>query len=133
MAGSPAEILVALQNGVTAINNLTLDLNSIFATRLSSAGNTSRFTPALLYSSGNTAIIAPSSIRYGIMFHNPSSVNCYVFQTGTAVSSFAGTFAIYPGGTLTFPSANFPPITAGFSGFVTGTSSSVSFTVVEFF
>jgi hypothetical protein len=145
MAGSLSEIQSVMQNGVTAINNLTAALNGVFAgSGLTTTGGggtsvmtTSKMTPLTMYSTSFIPIVAASSARYGILFHNPSTTDVYIFQNGTTPapnpSLIAGTFVIHPGGTLTFPSAYFPNINAGFTGFSVLGSSTIPFTVMEFF
>jgi hypothetical protein len=139
---SLAQLLSVMQNGVTAINNLTLELNGIFpgsagTTTVGSTAFTSKFSGISLQSTANIVLTPYSSTRYGIIFHNPGTVNAYVYQTGMATntpspSSVLGSFIIYPGGTLTFPSGYYSNINAGFSGFCSS-GSSQPFTVVEFF
>ena len=151
MAGSLSEIQSVLQNGVTAINNLTTGLSGVFAgSGLATTGGggisvttTTKFSGVSLFSSISTTLTSASSNRYGILFHNPGTANVYVYQTGMApitpsasAAVIAGSIVIYPGGTLTFPSAYYPNINAGFSGFMGSTvaaGSSSPFTVVEFF
>ena len=150
MAGSLSEIQSVLQNGVTAINNLTAGLNGVFAgsgLAVTGGGGTSvttttKFSGVSLFSSISTTLTAASSTRYGILFHNPGTANAYVYQTGmsptpsASLAIVAGAIVIYPGGTLTFPSAYYPNINAGFSAFMgstVATGSSSPFTVVEFF
>jgi hypothetical protein len=141
MAASLTDVLTALQNGVTAVNSLNLRFGAVFASSIPSSaagsvsgGFTSKFTSVQI---STTAVTAASSSlnRYGILMHNPDTNNAYVYQTGMAAppssTNFAGSIVIYAGGTLTFPSANFPPISAGFSVFTS--SGTGAFTVVEFF
>ena len=147
---SLAQILSAMQNGVTAINNLTASLNGVFAgsgvTTTGGGGTiattTTKFSAISLFSSISTTLTSASSTRYGILFHNPGTANAYVYQTGmsptpsASLAIVAGSIVIYPGGTLTFPSAYYPNINAGFSAFMGSTvaaNSSSPFTVVEFF
>ena len=81
-------------------------------------------------------MISTSAIRHGILFHNPGTANCYIYQTGMTsaptTSVLGGSIVIYPGGTLSLPSNMFANANAGFSGF-TNTGSSQPFTAVEFF
>jgi hypothetical protein len=141
MAASLTDVLTALQNGVVAINNLNLRLGAVFASSTPTAtggapsgGFTSKFTAVAI---STTPVVAASSsiTRYGILMHNPDTNNAYVYQTGMASpptsTNFAGSIVIYAGGTLTFPSASFPAISAGFSVFAS--SGTGAFTVVEFF
>lgn len=83
-----------------------------------------------------TVVIPTSTSRHGLVMHNPGTTNIYVYATSIATAptttNLAGSIVVYPGGTITFPSAAFPNINAGFSAYnLTGASQ--PFTVVEFF
>ncbi len=82
-----------------------------------------------------TAIIAANANRYGLIFHNPGTANVYVYPSAmTSAPTFAsvgGSFIIYPGGTLSFPSPLFANANGAWSAF-SGTGSNQAFTVVEF-
>jgi len=94
-----------------------------------------KFTAVTLSTTASVAI-ASSTTRHGLLMHNPGTANVYIYQTGMAsaptTSVLAGSIVIYPGGTFTLPSAQFPNINSGFSAF-SGTGSSQPFTVVEWF
>lgn len=93
-------------------------------------------TPINTLSTTASVLIAISTTRHGIVFHNPGTINAYVYPTLTSAapttSSVGGSFIIYPGGTLAFPSTLFPNVNCGWSGF-SATGSGQPFTVVEFF
>jgi hypothetical protein len=83
-----------------------------------------------------TAIIAANTNRYGLIFHNPgATASIYVFPSAMTVapttSTLGGSFVIYPGSTLSFPSTVFANANGAWSAF-SGTGSNQPFTVVEF-
>ena len=84
--------------------------------------------------SGRGVLVA-NAARYGLIFHNPGTANIYVYPSSmTTVPTTAlvgGTFIVYPGGTLSFPSPLFANVNGAWSAF-SGTGSSQAFTVVEF-
>ena len=87
--------------------------------------------------SATTLVIASSTTRHGLIFHNPGgTATCYVFVTGMAsaptTGNLAGALAIAAGSSVTWPSSQFTNINAGFSGFA-GTGSNQPFTVIELF
>ncbi len=94
-----------------------------------------KFTPVTL-STATSVVVAASTTRHGIWFHNPATTNAFIFQTNMtpapSSTNFAGGIVIYPGATLAMSPAQYPNINAGFSGF-SQTGSSQPFTVVEFF
>ena len=94
-----------------------------------------KFT-AISLSTTASVLIATSVLRHGLVMHNPGTATCYVYQTGMAspptTAVLGGSIVIYPGGTLSFPSSEFPNINSGFSAF-SGTGSNQSFTVIEWF
>lgn len=96
-----------------------------------------KFTGVTLGTAAAAVVIAASTSRHGILFHNVGNTsNVYLYQTGMTTvpttTAVAGSIIIYPGGTLSLPSTVFPNINAGFSAF-TNTGSSQPFTCVEFF
>lgn len=96
-----------------------------------------RFTGASLGTASPTVVIAASTTRHGIIFHNVGgTASVYLYQTGMTTvptsTSLGGSILILPGATLEMPSTVYPNINAGFSAF-TNTGSSQPFTVVEFF
>ncbi len=96
-----------------------------------------KFTGVSLGTSSVSVLISTSSIRHGILFHNPGgTATCYVFptniQTTPTTSSLGGALAVAPGSTVQWPSAQFPNINVGFSGFA-GTGTGQPLTIVEFF
>ena len=103
MGASPTDILAALQNGVQAINNLSVVMGGTSATTLSFYkfnSITSAPTTVVVGSTGNTF---PTEIS----FHNPSSaVNVLVYPSvdGNGISmsvvssSPGGAFLVYSNG-----------------------------------
>ena len=96
-----------------------------------------KFTGVTLGTTGTTVLIATSSLRHGIIFHNcGATATCYIFPTGISsvptTSAPAGSLSIAPGSSVVWPSSQFTNVNAGFSGF-SGTGSSQPMTVVEFF
>jgi hypothetical protein len=96
-----------------------------------------KFTAVTLGTSAITTVIGSSTIRHGIIFHNPGTTNtCYIFPTNLTpvptTSSLAGTIAIAPGAYERWPSSQYTNINAAFSG-LTSSGSGVAFTVIEFF
>ena len=85
--------------------------------------------------SSATTVIAANVSRFGLIFHNPGTASIYVYPSNmTSAPSFGsvgGSFIIYPGGTLSFPSPLFANVNGAWSAF-SGTGSNQSFTVVEF-
>lgn len=94
-----------------------------------------KFT-AVNLSTAASVIVAASTIRHGIVLHNPGTTTCYVYQTGMAspptTSVLAGALLIAAGSSVVWPSPQFTNINAGFSAF-SSTGSSQPFTVIEFF
>jgi hypothetical protein len=83
-----------------------------------------------------TAVISANANRYGLIFHNPgATASIYVYPSAMTVapttSTLGGTFVIYPGSTLSFPSPLFANANGAWSAF-SGTGSNQPFTVVEF-
>lgn len=86
--------------------------------------------------SSATTIIAANPTRYGLVFHNcGATAAVYVYPSAmTSAPTFAsvgGSFIIYPGGTLSFPSTMFANSNGAWSAF-SGTGSNQPFTVIEF-
>lgn len=80
-------------------------------------------------------VISTSLVRHGLIFHNPGTVNAYVFPslaTTVTTALVGGSFIIYPGGTLEFPSTVYTNINCAWSAWV-ATGSSQPLTIVEFF
>lgn len=134
MAGGPSDQLSATQNGVAAINNLYSILRNVWPPVYS--GTSPQVTG--LNSLSTTAVVAvsPNTTRHGILFHNPGSINTYVYPSniGTApsVASPGGSFVIYGGGTLSFPSPLFSNVNCGWSAFVSS-GSNQPLTILEFY
>lgn len=93
-------------------------------------------TPINSLSTTASVVIAASTTRHGLMFHNPGTASVYVYPTLTSTApttaAVGGSFLILPGGTLEFPPAVYPNVNCGWSAF-SGTGSSQALTVVEFF
>ena len=89
-----------------------------------------------LGTSAGTVIVAASTTRHGIVFHNPGTSAIYIYptaiQTTPTATALGGTLLIAAGSTMSFPSAQYPNSNCGWSAFAT-TGSSQSFTVIEFF
>lgn len=127
---------------ISQLNNIAVQLaawNQFVSNATPAATTTAspKFTGVNLGTAAITVLVSTSVIRHGIGFYNPGgTATCYVFQTGIATtpstSSLAGTLAIAPGSSVVWPSAQFPNINVGFSGFA-GTGSNQPFTVVEWF
>jgi hypothetical protein len=81
------------------------------------------------------SVIAANQTRFGLVFHNPGIANVYVFPSAMTVapttSSVGGSFIIYPGSTLSFPSTLFSNVNGAWSAFSDG-GSNQPFTVLEF-
>ncbi len=130
--GSSTEAVSQLQN---IARNLSLWAQSIVnSAPVPTTTVSPRFTAVTLGSTG-TVVIATSTLRHGLILHNPGSTTCYIYQTGMTsaptTSNLAGSLSIFAGDTWALPSTMFTNINAGFSGFsVTGSS---PFTAIEFF
>ena len=130
---SQSELIAQLQN---IARQLSGGVQSIVnATPAATTTSSPKFTAVSLTTTA-TVVIAASTIRHGLVMHNPGTTNIYVYATGMTsppnTSVLAGSIVVFPGGTLSFPSASFPNINAGFSAYnLTGASQ--AFTIVEFF
>ena len=132
--GAPHDAVSALQNIARQIGVYAQSIANAYpaATTTSSPGAIG------INSISTTAgvVLGTSTIRHGLVFHNPGTANIYVFPTAISTtpttSLVGGTFIIYPGGTLTMPSTMFTNVGAGWSAF-SGTGSSQALTIVEFF
>lgn len=96
-----------------------------------------KFTGVSLGTASVSVVISTSSVRHGLLFHNPgATATIYVFPTNIATtpstSNLAGALAIATGATVQWSSSQFANINAGFSGFA-GTGTSQPLTIVEFF
>jgi len=129
------EVVSQLQN--IAVQLAAANQSQLNALPVPTTTTSPKFTAVSLGTASITVLIGTSVIRHGIVFHNPGgTATCYIFQTGMAsqptTSNLAGAIALSPGSTVQWPSAQFPNINAGFSGFA-GTGSSQPFTVIEWF
>lgn len=133
VGGSVSEVISQLQNIARQLSIWSQSITN--STPAATTTASPRFT-AVQLSTAAVAVIATSSLRHGILFHNPGTVTTYLYQTGMTsaptTSVLAGSVMISPGGTFTLPSGMFPNINAGFSAF-SGTGSAIPFTVIEFF
>ena len=81
-----------------------------------------------------TTIIGASTSRHGLFFHNPGQTTVFIYPTGftpaPSTTSLSGTICFYPGGSLSFPSSEFPNVNTGWSAFTIGGGG--VFTVLEF-
>jgi len=132
MAGAD-EVISQLNNIAVQLSGWYQSLSNAYPIPTTTASP--KFT-AVLLSTTASVVISTSTLRHGIMMHNPGTANVYLYataiQTSPTTSNLAGSILISPGATLTLPSSGFPNINAGFSAF-SGTGSSQAFTVIEFF
>ena len=130
--GGATEVVNQLQNIARQLSVWCQSITN--ATPAATTTSSPKFT-AVTLGTATVTVISTSVIRHGLLMHNPGTSNCYVYQTGMAsapnTTVLAGAIVIYPGGTLTLPSASFPNINAGFSGYAL--LNSQPFTVVEWF
>jgi hypothetical protein len=128
------EVVSQLQNIAVQLSAWNQAVSN--ATPAATTTTSPKFTAISLSTSAITVLVSTSSIRHGIVFHNPGTTTCYVFQTGMAsaptTSTLGGALMVAGGSTVPFPSAQYPNINCGFSGF-SGTGTAVAFTVIEFF
>ena len=93
-------------------------------------------TPINTLNTVGTSVLGTSSVRQGLIFHNPGTTNIYVYPSlasaAPTTTAAGGSFLIFPGGTLSFSGEEFSNINCGWSAF-SGTGSSQALTVVEFF
>ena len=122
-----------LQNIARQLGNLFFSISNVAPTITSSSSPVGTAINNL--SSGLSQVLGSSFIRHGLIFHNPGTSNVYVYPstltTGVGTTSLGGSFVIYPGGTLAFPSTMFPNVNCGWNAFVTG-GTSQALTIVEF-
>jgi hypothetical protein len=129
---SADDINSTLQNIVRQFSNWVASLNNAFPPLTASTSPVSFGTTV-----GTTIsqVIGTSTIRHGIIFHNPGTIDLYVFpslNTAVATNSIGGSILIFPGGTWELPSAMYPNVNCAWSAFAT-TGSTNPFTVVEFY
>lgn len=128
------DVITNMKNAVTNLSGLVQSLTNAYPAPTATVSpkatgiNTLATTAAI--------IIAASTTRHGIIFHNPGTVTSYIYPTAIATApgttTLGGSFILIPGGTLSFPSSNFPNANAGWSGFAAaGTTGPL--TIVEFF
>jgi len=129
------EVITQLGNIAVQLGNWVQSLSNGYPAPTTTASP--KFTGVNLGTSAVTILVSTSSIRHGILFHNPGgTATCYVFptniQTTPSTSALAGALGVAPGSTVIWPSSQFTNINVGFSGFA-GTGSGQPFTIVEFF
>lgn len=129
------EVVTQLQNISVQLSAWVQSLSN--AVPVAATAASPKFTGLALSTSATTVLIGTSSIRHGLILHNPGgTATCYVFPTAIATvptsSSLGGALSIAPGSSVVWPSVQFPNINIGFSGFA-GTGTSQPFTVIEFF
>lgn len=133
MAGAD-EVISQLQNIAVQLASENQSISN--ATPAATTTASPKFTGVNLGTASASVLISTSSIRHGIVFHNPGTATCYVFPTGIATTPttalLAGSLQIVGGSTVAFPSAQYPNINVGFSGFA-GTGASQPMTIIEFF
>ena len=127
------DLVSNLKNAVTNISNFVINFNNAYP------APTETVSPAATgfsLSTASSVLVASSTTRHGVVFHNPGTTCVYVYPTAIATAPTTaapgGSFLILPAATLSFPSVQFPTGGCGWSGFA-GTGSGQAFTVVEFF
>ena len=82
-----------------------------------------------------TTVLSANANRYGVIFHNPGTASVYVYPSAmTTPPTFAavgGSFLIFPGSTLSFPSTLFANCNGTWAAF-SGAGAAQALTVVEF-
>lgn len=140
MADDPNNVSSGQTEGVSQLQNIARNLalwaqSQVNAYPIPTTTVSPQFR-AVTLSTGTSVLVAVSTTRHGLWFHNPATTNAFIYQTGMTSnptsSNFAGGMVIYPGATLALSSAQFPNINAGFSGF-SQTGSSQPLTVVEWY
>lgn len=129
---SSDDINSTLQNIVRQFGNWVASLNNAFPPLTAS---TSPVSYGAAVGTTIAQVIGTSTTRHGIIFHNPGTVNLYVFPSlNTAVTTtvIGGSILIFPGGAWELPSAMYPNVNCAWSAFAT-TGSSNPLTVVEFY
>ena len=136
---TPPSQTAGVTDVVTQLTNIVRQLSIwsqsiINATPAATKTVSPQFTAATL-STTASVIVSSSITRHGLLIHNPSTINVYVYQTGMTsppvLGTLAGSIVIFPGDTLALPSSMFTNINAGFSGF--SASATPGVTAVEFF
>ncbi len=126
----------------STLQNIARQLGAQAQSQANATPNATASTSPVSYPYNNigtasaTTVIGVNATRYGLLFHNPgATASIYVYPSSmTSVPTTAlvgGTFIIYPGGTLSFPSTMFANSNGAWSAF-SGTGSNQPFTVVEF-
>ncbi len=125
----------------STLQNIARQLGAQAQSQANATPNATASTSPVSYAFNNigtatvTTVIVANVSRYGLIFHNPGTANIYVYPSAmTTVPTTAlvgGTFIVYPGGTLAFPSPLFANVNGAWSAF-SGTGSNQAFTIVEF-
>lgn len=120
-----------LQNIVRQLSAWVSSINNAFPPLTAS---TSPVSTGVAISTTATTVIGTSSLRHGIIFHNPGTATLYVFPsltTTVTTTALGGSFTIFPGGTLELPPSLYANVNCAWSAFAT-TGSNQPLTIVEF-
>lgn len=126
----------------STLQNIARQLGAQAQSQANATPNATASTSPVSYPYNNigtasaTTVIVANATRYGLLFHNPgATASIYVYPSAMtsvpSTTSLGGTFIIFPGGTLSFPSTQFANANGAWSAF-SGTGSNQPFTVVEF-
>ena len=126
----------------STLQNIARQLGAQAQSQANATPNATASTSPVSYPYNNigtasaTTVASANPSRYGLLFHNPgATASIYVYPSAMtsvpSTSALGGTFVIYPGGTLSFPSPLFANSNGAWSAF-SGTGSGQPFTVVEF-
>lgn len=148
MGGGMTDLVSTQKGGVQQLGSLIQAIGTALPLGIASAivnnfppapaaGSSSPFaTPVNNLGTTGISVIGSSSIRFGIMFHNPSaSVAVYVYPSlatpAPTLASPGGAFEILPGGTLPMLPPSWKNNNAAFSAFA-GTGTGNPLTIWEF-
>jgi hypothetical protein len=132
--GGMTDLVSTQKGGVTNLGDLADALRSAFPP----ASASSSPNPVGVNSLNTTAavVISDSTVRHGIVFHNPGTTDVYVFPTSITttptVSAPGGAFLILPAADLAFPSSLYANVNCSWSAF-SGTGTAQALTIVEFY
>lgn len=121
------------KGGVQLLSALAASIQQ--GVRPATASSSPVFTGVNTLGTTATTVVGPSTIRHGIMFHNPGTTTEYFFGStlGTTPSTavLGGVITLSAGSTVVFPSVQFQNVNCGFLAFAaSGTSNPL--TIVEF-
>lgn len=148
MGGTLADLVSTQKGGVQNLSVLAQTIMSAlpaglasaflnnFAPAIASGSSSPVATPVNSLGTTGASVIGSSSVRFGILFHNPSStVAVYVYPSlaspAPTLASAGGAFLILPGGTLPLMPPNYRNNNAAFSAFA-GTGTNNPLTIWEF-